>query len=423
VTAGGASSAAPIRLDGAAWLINPATQAVFSALSAAGIDARAVGGAVRNSLLGEPVSDIDLATPATPQSVMQAAQAAGLRAIATGLDHGTVTIISGHRPYEVTTLRRDVETFGRHATVAFTTDWAEDASRRDFTMNALYCGADGTVYDPLSGFADVQARRVRFIGEAQARIREDYLRILRFFRFMAQYGAIELDREGLAACMRERRGLDVLSGERVRQELVRLIVAPGAGNVVGLMFDHGLLTELTALAPRPRLLDRLIAIDGDNGYAPDAMLRLAVLLVEIPEDAARLADRLRVSNAERDVLAAASLREMRQAPGPSAVSQRIYRRRRELVVAELMAAWVLDLSPASNDADWAAAVAQAQSQEAPLFRVTGADVMARGVAAGTSVGVILRAVEQRWIEGNFTANRDELLWWLDEEIASRSEGK
>ena len=231
----------PIRqlpsLAGADWLARHQTQAVFDALAAKGFAARAVGGAVRNALLGRPVVDIDIATPARPEQVIEAARAAGLAAVPTGLEHGTVTVIAAHVPHEVTTLREDVETHGRHATVAFTDDWAADARRRDFTINALYCSADGEVFDPLGAYGDLGARRVRFIGEARERIREDYLRILRFFRLTAEYGAGPADAEGLGACVAERDGLARLSAERVRQEMLRLLAAPRAPELVRAMQD------------------------------------------------------------------------------------------------------------------------------------------------------------------------------------------
>jgi poly(A) polymerase len=203
--------AAPPSLKDAEWLKRPETKRVFAALSADGVETRAVGGAVRNTLLGLPVTEIDLATTALPEQVMALARKAGLKAIPTGIEHGTVTVVVDGAPFEVTTLRRDVETYGRHATVAFTEDWEEDARRRDFTLNALYAGSDGTVFDPLGGYADLVAGRVRFIGEAEARIKEDYLRILRFFRFNAYYGKGPLDPEGLQASVRLRAGLDQLS--------------------------------------------------------------------------------------------------------------------------------------------------------------------------------------------------------------------
>ena len=219
---------APPSLKGAAWLKRPETARVFAALAESGVETRAVGGAVRNSLLGLPVTEVDLATTALPQQVMALARKAGLKAVPTGIEHGTVTVIADGVPFEVTTLRRDVETFGRHATVAFTENWEEDARRRDFTLNALYAGSDGTVFDPLGGYEDVVAGRVRFIGDAEARIREDYLRILRFFRFNAYYGKGPFDADGLRASVSLRGGMAQLSAERIAGEVRRLLVAPQA---------------------------------------------------------------------------------------------------------------------------------------------------------------------------------------------------
>lgn len=247
-----ASSNKAHSLAGAPWLVRPETRAVFDALARAGHEARAVGGSVRNALLGLPVNDVDIATPATPEAVTAAARAAGLAAHPTGIDHGTVTVVSGHIPHEVTTLRRDVETDGRRAVVAYSTDWAEDAARRDFTINALYADADGRVFDPRgTGLPDLDARAVRFIGDADARIREDYLRILRFFRFSACYSAGRCDEEGLAACARNRAGLTRLSAERVHAESIKIFASPAAALmvVVGAMLRHGFLPSLYGAAP------------------------------------------------------------------------------------------------------------------------------------------------------------------------------
>ena len=296
-------SSAPPSLKDAEWLKRPETARVFAALEESGVETRAVGGAVRDTLLGLPVSEIDLATTARPDQVMALARTAGLKAVPTGIEHGTVTVIANGVPFEVTTLRRDVETFGRHATIAFTEDWEEDARRRDFTLNALYAGSDGAVFDPLGGYADLVAGRVRFIGDAEARIKEDYLRILRFFRFNAYYGKGPFDPEGLQAAVRLRAGLDQLSAERVAAEFRRLLVAPQAMRAVEALFDYGLLSGLLGSVPRLERFKRLIAIEEMLGLVPDAMVRLAALAVFVEEDAERLAARLRLSNAEQAVLA------------------------------------------------------------------------------------------------------------------------
>ena len=290
---------APQSLKDAEWLKRPETGRVFAALAAPGVETRAVGGAVRDTLLGLKVTEIDLATTALPEQVMTLARNAGLKAVPTGIEHGTVTLIADGVPFEVTTLRRDVETFGRHATIAFTEDWEEDARRRDFTLNALYAGSDGTVFDPLSGYADLIAGRVRFIGDAEARINEDYLRILRFFRFNAYYGKGPLDPDGLQAAVKLRAGMEQLSVERVAAELRRLLVAPQAMRAVEALFDYGLLSGLLGSVPRLERFNRVVAVEEVQVIAPDVMVRLAALAVFVAEDAERLAARLRLSNAEQ----------------------------------------------------------------------------------------------------------------------------
>jgi poly(A) polymerase len=400
---------APPRLTDADWLTRAETQAVFAALAAKGFAARAVGGAVRNALLGVPVVDIDIATAARPEQVIAAAEGAGLAAVPTGIAHGTVTVLANHHPYEVTTLREDVETHGRHATVAFTDDWAADARRRDFTLNALYCSADGEVFDPLGGYADLAARRVRFIGEARERIREDFLRILRFFRVTADYGAGPPDADGLAACVDERAGLARLSAERVRQELLRLLVAPRAVELIGAMQGYGLLTSVLPAAPRPGLLARLAAIERGNGLEADAMLRLAALVVEIPEDAERLRDRLRLSNDEHAQLARVAERTPDLGPpGPERVAKAcLYADGETAYRQRLLLAWARSAAP-NTDPAWHERLELPQRWQPPKFPLGGADVMALGVSAGPRVGELLRALEAWWIAGDFAADAEAL---------------
>ncbi len=283
----------------------PLTRAL-EALNGGGEETRLVGGAVRDLALGEPAVDFDLATTATPDEVIRRAREAGFRVALTGVTHGTVTIIVDGRPLETTTLREDVETDGRWAKVAFGRDFAADARRRDFTINALSLSADGTVHDTVGGLEDLRAGRVRFIGDAEARIREDYLRILRFFRFSARFSASGLDREGLSAAIRSREGLTRLSRERVRAELMKLLAAPRASEVVQTMGETGFLEPLLGGVAYPRRLSRLIAIEAERGLDGDALLRLIALGVAIPEDAERLRDRLRLANAEADRLKSAA---------------------------------------------------------------------------------------------------------------------
>jgi poly(A) polymerase len=393
------------RLSSAPWLQRPETQAVFAALAARGFAARAVGGAVRNELLGLQVTDVDIATTARPDEVVAAAEAAGLKTVPTGIAHGTVTVISGAGPYEVTTLRKDVETHGRHATVAFTDDWTADARRRDFTLNALYCSADGEVFDPLSGYADLMARRVRFIGDAGERIREDYLRILRFFRFTAAYGEGPPDRPGLDACVRERAGLTVLSGERMREEMLRLLVAPRGAELIGVMLDYGLLPQVLGLAPRPGLLSRLANLQTALGLAPDAVLRLATLAVEVAEDAERLRSRFRLSNEETARLVRAAMRAPAIDPNApeSAAKAYLYAEGAAAFQESALLAWARS-GEAATSSTWRGRFALPERWRAPRFPIGGADVMALGVPAGPRVGELLRTLEAWWIAGDFTAD-------------------
>ncbi len=394
----------PTSLAGAPWLERPETRAVLSALAAAGYEARIVGGTVRNALLGEPVTDVDIATTATPDETMAAARAAGLDAIPTGVSHGTVTVVAHHVPFEVTTLREDVETFGRHARVAFTADWAADARRRDFTINALYCDANGTISDPLGGLADLAARRVRFIGDARERIREDALRILRFFRFHARYSAEAIDAEGLAACAAERHLLAKLSAERVRAELLKLLEAPGAARAIAVMAAYGFIVEILGRAPRIGLLARLVARDADRRRVPDPLLRLSVLAVAVEEDRDHLAQRLRLSREEaRDLLVidprlmalidldAAGRRRALYVTGAS-------RWRRMAVVGAASAGTPDEI------ATWDTLGALAETWEIPKFPLAGRDVLALGLAPGPRIGALLAEIEAEWIASDFAAD-------------------
>jgi len=407
------------RLATADWLRRDETRAVFAALTREGAEARAVGGAVRNALMGLPVKDVDIATTALPDAVMRLAKHAGLQAVPTGIDHGTVTVISGKIPFEVTTLRRDVETFGRHARVTFSTDWREDAMRRDFTMNALYVDADGRVHDPLGGYADLAARRVRFIGDAHARIREDYLRILRFFRFLAEYGDPSApDAESLAAVQAERAGLAQLSGERIRAELLRLLIAPGAVPAAAVMRKAGILVPLIGVAGDVTALERLAAIEAHLGRAPDPLLRLAALAGNTPLD---LQTRLRLSSAEGRQLAAA--RRCASAFDPrrseAAAKEFIYRNGAD----DFIAGALLDWARAHADVDDGARterVTLPMRWTAPALPVRGADVVARGVTPGPAVGRIVNAFEDWWIGAGFPEDAERNAAKLDELIRAQT---
>ena len=409
------ASPAPASLREADWLRRPATQAVFAALAAQGHTARAVGGAVRDAVLGRSVGDVDLATPARPEAVMAAAQAAGLKAIPTGLAHGTVTVLAEGHHYEITTLREDVETYGRHAKVAFTADWAADARRRDFTFNALYCGADGALFDPLGGWQDLVQRRVRFIGEASERIREDYLRILRFFRFGAEYGDGPPDQQGLKAAVVERAGLACLSGERVRRELFRLLAARRGPDTVRLMLDYGLITLVLGQAPRPLLLARTAELEAGLGRAADPLLRLAALAVETREDAEALRARLRLSNDQYACLARVETGKARFAAGmpEGKAKAALYTEGPEAARWLLLLDWARCGAPAEHPG-WRTLWALTEHWQPPLLPVTGEDVLALGVPAGPRVGALMRALEGWWIAGEFRADRTGLLAKLRE---------
>jgi poly(A) polymerase len=394
-------------LKGAAWLEREETRAVFDALTAGGVETRAVGGAVRNTLLGINVTEVDLATTALPERVIALAAKAGLKAVPTGIEHGTVTVVAGGVPFEVTTLRRDVVTFGRHAQVAFTDDWEEDARRRDFTLNALYADRHGRVFDPLGGLADLLAAHVRFIGDAEARIKEDYLRILRFFRFNAYYGAAPLDRAGLDAAVRLREGMAQLSAERVGAELRRILIAPRAGSAIEALYDYGLLTDLLGGVPRLADFVRLVAIETALGRPPESALRLAVLAVFVEEDVARLTQRFRLSNAEQAVVAlAANVRC--DAPDDAEAKAALYRLGPSAFGSSMLIAWAR-CGGAIDASDWRGVLALPERWRAPSFPLRGGDILGLGEVKGPEIGEILRRLEAEWIAGGFALDREQLL--------------
>jgi tRNA nucleotidyltransferase/poly(A) polymerase len=394
----------------APWFVRPETQAVFACLNQDGFEVRAVGGAVRNALAGRAVTEVDFATTATPDDVTRLAAKAGLKIKPTGLAHGTVTLIAGSVPFEVTTLRRDVETHGRHATVAFGTDWTEDARRRDFTMNALYADAQGRVHDPLGGLGDLRAGRVRFVGEASARIREDFLRTLRFFRFSADYATGEFDREGVSATIQERAGLRKLSRERVRMELLRILVARRAGEAVEVMDQSGLLLLLLGGVVQRTRFERLCQMEVALGLAPDAILRLAALGVFVEEDAARLSAKLRLFSQEASQLAAlAAIRpNVHASMDKTSLEQLLYWLGRQAYLGRLLMAWASS-GAASDDGAWRFASGLAASWQRPEFPLKGADLVALGVKPGPALGALLKDLEEEWAAGGFTADRQMLL--------------
>lgn len=386
------------------WLKDPALQTVMSILNEEGTT-RIAGGAVRNALLGDPVGDVDLATTLTPEQVTAAAEAAGLKVHPTGIAHGTVTVGAIGRPFEVTTLRVDVETFGRHAKVMFTDDWTADASRRDFTMNALYCDARGEVYDPLHGYGDLLRRRVRFVGEPRRRIEEDYLRILRFFRFNAQYGKGRPDAPGLAQCIRLKRHLKTLSAERIRQELWKLLAAPGAARMLDIMNESGIARLLLGRKAEVRSLAHMMAIDEALKLAPDPLLRLEL----ITGHAEHYRDSLKLTNAEM-----ARIKALRNSAAPSAA---LRPRERKIVLYQLghqayfdrvRLAWARSRASAKDRA-WRALVNFARKTELPKFPVTGDDLKSLGVESGPRMGALLGALEDWWMASGFPEDKAVVL--------------
>lgn len=380
------------------WMTAPETRAVLDALR----EARFVGGVVRNALLGRDVTDIDIATPLLPAAVIERLTEAGIRSVPTGIEHGTVTAISGGKPFEITTLRRDVSTDGRRATVAFTTDWAEDAARRDFTMNALYASADGEIFDYANGLADLENRIVRFVGDPVMRIREDYLRILRLFRFHAWYGKGDIDAQALQAAAAEKGGIAQLSGERIQKEVLRLLEADNPLPALRVMAASGILREILPSALHFAPLEQLRAIEANNFFAPDAILRLAALLPDA-NSARSTAERFRLSNeararleeilsGEEKIVSYLSIKEVRKL---------LYRVGRERFKDRVMLRWAEDPKH-SNGVQWRMLLAVADAWQRPQFSLTGRHVMSAGVPEGPLVGRILADVEAWWIDADFT---------------------
>ncbi|MGQ0456853.1 MAG: CCA tRNA nucleotidyltransferase [Hyphomicrobium sp.] len=402
------------RID-APWLRAPALAKIFDALEAGGAEARVVGGAVRNALIGPPVGDIDLATTATPDETLRLAAAAGLRTYPSGIAHGTITVVADDRPFEVTTLRRDVETDGRRAVVAFTKDWSEDAARRDFTINGLFCRRDGVVIDTVGGLADIDARRVRFIGDPAARIREDFLRILRFFRFSAAYAEGELDRDGLSACIALRDGVTRLSGERIGAELIKMLLGRRAGEIASVMRAAGILELTIGCSGHPERLMRLEEIESALGDHPDALTRLAALAVEAAADAKPLAERLRLSNSEAVKLAATATQDPAFADpqNESAARVALYRMGADSYVRAVRYSWAKSGGPPSSK-EWGALATLPQRWTAPGLPFSGKDVIALGIRPGPSVGAILSAFEDWWIAEDFPSNSSRLAAQLAE---------
>ncbi|MGV3634988.1 MAG: CCA tRNA nucleotidyltransferase [Pseudorhodoplanes sp.] len=389
-------------LGNVAWLTGGPLARILEILDCDGEEARVVGGAVRNALIEQPVHEIDVATTARPEEILRRAQQAHLRAVPTGIEHGTVTLVADGTPYEVTTLREDVETYGRKAKVEFGRDWRRDAERRDFTINALSLSRDGVVHDYVGGLADLDARRIRFIGAAAQRIAEDYLRILRFFRFHAAYGEGEPDAAALHACIVARDGLGSLSRERVRMELLKLMVARRAPAAIRVMADAGLLVTILGGVPYLASFDRMTEIEAALGDKPEAVRRLSALAVATSEDAERLFERLRLPNAEHDRLRSMADGWWRIDAGlmPRDARALLYRLGSLRFADRVLLAWSRSQDE-PGDSDWRGLVALPARWQQPACPVMAADLIARGVAKGPALGLALREAEAAWIAADF----------------------
>ena len=396
------------------WMTEPATLAVLGALAAGGAEARFVGGAVRDALLGRPIGDIDIATPATPERVIGLLEKRGIKVVPTGLAHGTVTAIAGTPPrhFEITTLRRDVETYGRHARVAFDADWAADAARRDFTINAIFLAADGTIHDPVGGLADLRARRIRFVGDPATRIAADVLRILRYYRFEARFGTGSGDPRARAACRAAAHLLPSLSAERVAQELIKLLETPDPLPVLHMMQEDGVLAIILLEAQRLDRLRQMIAIEPEA----DPLRRLAALIEVDAAGAIAVAERLRFSNAWRD--------RLRGLAPPWAVDPRVNGRAQRRALYRLGAgrysdiALLLAAEGAMSGERLTELLALARNWIPPVFPLTGHDVTRLGIRPGEKVGKLLDAVHDWWEAGDYSADRAACLARLKELVDS-----
>ena len=393
----------------APWLGTEPLARLLAVLDADGEEARVVGGAVRNTLLGLAPGDIDLATTALPDEVMRRATKAGFHAVPTGIEHGTVTVVVDERPFEVTTLREDVETFGRHAKVRFGRDWKADAERRDFTINALFLTREGRVIDLVGGLSDIAARRVRFIGDPATRISEDRLRVLRFFRFHAAYGSGKPDAAGFSACVRAREALDILSRERVRIEILKLMPAPRAPETAAIMAEAGILDRVLGGVADLAGFANLAAIETTLGLAADPVRRLAALAVRVVDDATRLRERLRLSNDEHRRLRGIAERWWRIDPrAPEQIARAmLYRIGPENFRDRALVAFARSGAKA-DDRAWHELIALAKRWTPPKFPLAAKDFLERGMEKGPELGAALAHAEEAWIAEGFPVEKGRL---------------
>lgn len=416
----GPNPAATGRLAPQPWMTALETLTVVAALQAGGAEVRFIGGCVRDALLKRPIRDIDIATPEPPEMVMDRLLAAGIRVIPTGIDHGTVTAHTGGASFEITTLRVDVETDGRWAKVAFTDDWLADAARRDFTINTFSCTPEGDVHDPFGGLEDLGHGRVRFVGDPRARIREDVLRLLRFFRFYATYGRPPPDREALAACRAEAHKLPVLSGERVRIELFRILMSPNPADVVNLMRGERVLEHFLPEAVQVGRLRVMSWLDSQalrfETVKPHPVRRLASLLDNRAAGAEAVAERLKLSNHDRARLVAITSRPFVLSPDiePRGRRRALYHLGSEVTRDLVLMAWAGEIdagtprSSARSQA-WIRLLEEADAWVRPVFPLRGRDALALGLSHGPRIGRLLKTVENWWEEEDYAPTRPECL--------------
>jgi poly(A) polymerase len=398
----------------AEFLLIPAVQQLLALLNSEGEEARVAGGAVRNTLLSQPVKDVDIATTALPSEVMRRCEAAGIRAVPTGIDHGTITAIVDGVPYEITTLREDIETDGRHATVKFGRDWAHDANRRDFTINGLYALADGTVIDLVGGIADINTKTLRFIGDAGQRIGEDHLRILRFFRFFAWYGQGRPDADGIRASARLKDNLQQLSAERVWAELKKILSAPDPSRALLWMRQAGVLTAILPESEKWGIdaVHGLIKVEAEFGWPVDVMLRLESIVPPYDAKMQDLAQRLRLSKAESNRLVAwANAKASAPMTTDKVLALDLYHGDAAAIVDRLK----LGIATAFEKADKKALAGLnrqlefASQWQPPVFPLAGADMLASGLESGPEVGKRLKQLEEKWVASGFKLTKAQLL--------------
>jgi poly(A) polymerase len=389
------------------WLEWPETKQLIAALP----DIRFVGGAVRDALLGKPVQDVDAALARLPEATLTALKKADIKAIPTGIEHGTVTAVIGKKHFEITTLRKDISTDGRHAKVAYTDDWQQDAARRDFTINALYLSPQGELFDYFGGAQDARRGHVRFIGEAKERIAEDYLRILRFFRFYAWYGKTEPDGQALMACAAAASDMKTLSGERVQQEMLKLLAAPNCHLTIDLMHEHGLLPHLFGFAIRDTGM--LARFDALPTAPPFLKLMGFILISDIPADAAldKICERLRLSNTMSDSLRQAFLHyDEINADLPEAAQKKLLRRLgAENFCHAVLVQWARGSDLIGKDHPYVSMLKLAETWQPPEFPVTGDDLIALGITPGKEMGSLLKRLEEKWEASHYTLTKEKLL--------------